>query len=88
MMYYRKIALAAALASGLALPAFAQTPAPAVTPTRQVDTPTPPSDPAVPHTDAGTPIPDAGVKKATPSATKHTHHKAHKPTAPVAAPKA
>jgi hypothetical protein len=40
-----------------------------------------------PKPDATTPMPDAGVKKAAPTAVKHTHHATHhvaKPTTPPA----
>jgi hypothetical protein len=60
-MYFRKIALAAILAGGCALPALAQT----VT-----------QDPA-PQADSATPLPDAGLKKAPATPAKHKHHTAH-----------
>ena len=65
MKYYRSVALAIALAGGLALPAFAQTPAP--TPDATVASPA----------GTSTPMPDAGIKKATPAPTRHVRHVSH-----------
>jgi len=66
MKYFRNIALVACLAAGVALPAMAQT--------ASTDTSAPQaSSPAA----MATALPDAGVKKATPSAVKHTRHASH-----------
>ncbi len=71
MKYFRNIALVASLAAGLALPAMAQT--------ASIDTSAPQaSSPAATAAPQSAALPDAGVKKATPSAVKHTRHAAHK----------
>ncbi len=71
MKYFRNIALVASLAAGLALPAMAQT--------ASTDTSAPQaSSPAATAAPQSAALPDAGVKKATPSAVKHTRHAAHK----------
>jgi hypothetical protein len=72
MKYFRNIALVASLAAGLALPAMAQT---ASTDTSAPKASSPAATAAAPQSAA---LPDAGVKKATPSAVKHTRHAAHK----------
>jgi hypothetical protein len=70
MKYYRSLALAASLAAGLALPAFAQTASPGAAP--------------APAAGTSAPMPDAGVKKQAAAPVKHVHHVSrHKTAKPV-----